>query len=39
MNHFKIGPVRGDQTGAVGACGQSNQHVKMQVAQFVRRKA
>src|SRR5258708_18147076 len=38
MNHFKIGPIRGDQPGADGACGECNQRIKMQIAEFVRGK-
>src|SRR6266568_3607554 len=36
VNHLEIGPVCGDQPGAVGSRGECNQHIEMQIAQFVR---
>src|ERR1019366_1584507 len=34
VNQFKIGPIRSDQTCAMGASGECNQHVEVQITQF-----
>jgi len=38
-NHLEVGAVAGDQRCAMGAGGQSNQHIEVQIAQFGRLKA
>ena len=32
IDELEIGPIRGDETGAVGAGGESDENVEMQVA-------
>jgi len=39
MNQLKVRPVGSDQTGAVRPCGEGDENVEMQVAQFVRLEA
>ncbi len=32
MNHFKIDAIGGDQARSVGACGESDEDIKVEIA-------